>query len=113
MYTLVLHKNLTTDRWQRFSKSQQILMITTELNRAQTWIEKNQNYETNQCYERAFELFDLTIADPKWQSGLKELLRARDILAELYLQNTKDELTNKQLMDAIILLSTEAYNMLH
>ena len=113
MYPLKLHKNLTPERWQTFSKGRQILMIATELSRAKNWIEKKQNFETNQCYERAFELIDLTVEDSKWKNGLKEILRFRELLAELYLQNNKNAKMNQSLYDILLTLSVESYNMLH
>ncbi len=113
MYELKLHKKLSPKKWQLYSKGQQILMIGTELNRAKNWIDKKQNFETNQCYERAFELIDLTIEDSKWANGLKELLRARELLADLYVQEEKDKQLNQQLFVAFILMTPEAYNLLH
>jgi hypothetical protein len=88
-------------------------MIATELSRAKNWIEKKQNFEINQCYERAFELIDLTVEDSKWKNGLKEILRFRELLAELYLQNNKNAKMNQSLYDILLTLSVESYNMLH
>ncbi|MFA6924289.1 MAG: hypothetical protein WC223_08555 [Bacteroidales bacterium] len=58
---LIYHKNLTVEKWSVYSKAQQILMIANELNRAKNMPEKNKINETNLCYERAFELIDLTV----------------------------------------------------
>ena len=44
-----------------------------------------------QCYERAFELLDLCAMDQKWRARLKELLRFREMLGELYLDVSKDD----------------------
>ena len=89
-----------------------MLMIANELNRAANWIEKSQNLESNMCYERAFELIDLTVEDNKWRGRLKELLRLREILAELYLQESKDGKLNRLAYDAIISMNPESYNVL-
>jgi hypothetical protein len=113
MYDLKLHKNLNLEKWSCYSKGQQILMIANELNRAGNWIEKHQNFEVNQCYERAFELIDLTVEDTKWKNGLKELLRFREVLATLYIQENKDDAMNKKVYDVLLTLSSESYNILH
>jgi hypothetical protein len=113
MYDLKLHKNLNLEKWSCYSKGKQILMIANELNRAGNWIEKCQNFEVNQCYERAFELIDLTIEDNKWKNGLKELLRFREVLAALYIQENKDVTMNKKAYEVLLTLSSESYNILH
>jgi hypothetical protein len=113
MYPLKLHKNLTPEKWAGYSKGQQILMIANELNRAKNWIKKNQRDETNQCYERAFELIDLTTEDLKWMAGIRELLRCREVLAELYMQQQKNGALNHMAYECLIALSSEAYNLMH
>jgi hypothetical protein len=112
MYPLKLHKNLTPEKWAGYSKGQQILMIANELNRAQNWLEKQQYDEVNHCYERAFELTDLTVEDAKWAGGTRELLRFREILGGLYIQQMKDSALNQMAYKALIRLSSEAYNLL-
>jgi len=54
---------LTPERWMRLAPQQQVLMIANELHRAGNWIAKNAWNEVNACYERAFELCDLTGED--------------------------------------------------
>lgn len=91
----VFHKGLNFESWSRFSSTQQILNIASELNRAKNWVHTSLN-NTNTSIERAFELIDLTIDDrAKWQKGnLKELLRFREVLAYYYIKEvrTKEEL---------------------
>ena len=113
MLTLKHHKNLTEDKWFAYSKAQQLLMIANELNRAKNWINKKNFQDVNLCYERAFELTDLTIADKKWQSRLKELLRFREYLAEQYIIKNKSTKINDQLYKGLISLTPESYNMLN
>ena len=69
--------------------------------------------DVNLCYERAFELTDLTIADLKWQGSLKELLRFREYLAEQYHNEKKDLKINEQLSYGLVSLTPESFNMLH
>lgn len=83
-----LHKDLTQERWSKFSKKNQILNIAAELLRAANWLKKDNFENARHCYERAFELVDLTLEDGKWQGRRKELARFREILAYLYLNKT-------------------------
>jgi hypothetical protein len=88
-------------------------MIANELNRAGNWIKKDQILEINMCYERSFELIDLTVEDNKWSGRLRELLRLREILADLYIQKSKDAKLNRLAYDALISMHPESYNLLH
>jgi hypothetical protein len=87
----VWHKSMDAQKWNRFPLERQILMIGSEFARAQNLQRDNLAGEVLQCYERAFELLDLCATDPKWRSRLKELLRFREILGELYLNVSKDD----------------------
>ena len=113
MYPLTLHRNLTSDRWQRLSRAQQVLMIANELHRAGNWIAKDAPDEANTCYERALELCDLTGEDRRWRSNrLRELRRFRELLAGLYSSEKKDLRSNEHLYRGLIQLDPEAWNLL-
>ena len=112
MYALEHHKTLTLEKWSNYSRAQQVLMIANEMNRAGNLIEKNMITEVKNCYERAFELIDLTTADLKWKGRLKELRRFRELLAVLYLEKEKKAETNEKLKNALIKMNIEAYNMI-
>jgi hypothetical protein len=86
----VWHKTMTPDKWRRFSVEQQILMIGSEFARAKNLLRDHVDTEVVQCYERAMELLDLCAMDPKWRHRLKELLRFRELLGELYLNVPAD-----------------------
>jgi len=111
MYPLKYHSNLSIEKWSRYSKGQQLIMIANELNRARVWLEKNQPEESEFCYERAFELTDLILEDKKWSNSLKELFRFREVLGELYI--VKNITMNNLIQSTLIALSTESYNLLH
>ena len=80
------HKTLTPEKWQGFSKEDQILNIGAEFARAKNGLVRNDDKQVLDCLNRAFELLDLTINDPRWHRGLNELLRIRDVLAQFYIQ---------------------------
>ncbi|PIU65758.1 MAG: hypothetical protein COS84_06505 [Armatimonadetes bacterium CG07_land_8_20_14_0_80_40_9] len=112
MYKLKLHKNLDREKWGTFDKSQQILMIANELNRAKNWIIKGDLEEVINCYERAFELLDLTISLTTRKNLLKELLRFREMLAVQYISKQKDIALNQKLFNVLLSLDKDSYNIL-
>jgi hypothetical protein len=86
-------------------------MISNELNRALNCLKNNHLQDAEKCYERAIELTDLTIEDQRWKNALKELLRFREVLSELFLSKEM-ELTRLSL-SALLSFNVDAYNMLH
>lgn len=114
MYPLILHKNLKEEKWFSYPQSQQVIMIANELNRAKNFILTEDFREVNGCYERAFELVDITSADPRWKGNqLKELRRFREILAQQYTSEIKDQNLNHQLYLGLLRISPEAYRLLY
>jgi len=81
------HKNLTQKKWNSYTIEAQILNIASEFTRAKSWILRgNQEYK-RYSIERALELIDLTSNDKRWHKlygKLRELLRMREVIAELY-----------------------------
>jgi len=78
------HKQLATGRWQEFSFLEQMANIGSEVGRAINWKNKDRKDYSRLAFERALELLDLTIADPKNKKRLKELLRLREVLADFF-----------------------------
>lgn len=85
----LLHHKITQEKWNAFSKDKQLLNIAAELCRIyQGELYKNVTKDNiKNSYERALELIDLTVQDPKWH-GFHELYELRDSLATLYLGKT-------------------------
>ena len=111
MYPLKLHRQLNPEKWATYSKTQHILMVSNELNRALNCLSSNHQNDAEKCYERAIELTDLIVEDKRWSGALKELLRFREILSELFL--FKDIELNRLALSTLLLFNVEAYNMLH
>jgi hypothetical protein len=79
------HKDLTLERWQKFSFHEQMANIGSEVFRAITWREKNREY-SRLALERALELLDITLeAVANSGSRLKELTRLREALVDYFL----------------------------
>jgi hypothetical protein len=79
---MIWHSSLEK-RWQTFSEHRQILMICNELNRAEN-LRKDPKEYTNGL-ERALELMDFSIDDIRIRPRLKEFLRARHLIAAMYI----------------------------
>jgi hypothetical protein len=88
-------------------------MIANELNRAGVWIGKGDLLEARLCYERALELIWLTVPGIKNFRKLRELLRLRGVLAYRYLNVPGDVNENKKMMNALLLLDKDSYNLLN
>ena len=82
--TAYAHPDLASGRWQTFSLAEQFGNIGSEISRALA-AKKSANVARLQAaLDRALELFDLTIADPKHRARLKELCRAREVVCDFF-----------------------------
>lgn len=80
----VHHKILAEGRWSTLSFAEQMGNIGGETSRARRAYGKDEE-DLRGAMERAFELLDLTIQDPRWRKRLKELVRVREFLADAFL----------------------------
>jgi len=78
-----LHQGLTSGRWQKLNIFEQMANIDAEIGRTLNWRDKSPA-DSTMTFERALELLDLTIADPKNRNSLKELLRLRETLTDYF-----------------------------
>jgi len=78
------HAGLTEERWATFTLDQQILMIANEMNRASALVASEDRSRARNCYERVLHLTDLTVRTQTRSTLRGELLRWRDLVAELY-----------------------------
>lgn len=78
------HQKLASGKWNKLSFFEQMANIGSEIFRTISWREKNQKY-SQMAFERALELLDLTISDPKNIDRLKEICRAREALVDYFI----------------------------
>ena len=78
------HKDLAEGRWQSLSLMAQLGNTGSEVERALKWKEKENEEYSRLAFERALELIDLTIADPKNIKRLKEITRMRELLVDYF-----------------------------
>ncbi|HEY3567481.1 MAG TPA: hypothetical protein VGP73_06060 [Thermoanaerobaculia bacterium] len=84
------HSSLSPERWAGFGLDQQILMIGNEMNRAKRLIELQDLPGLSLSYERVLRLLDLTVEVQRRSTLRRELLRWRDLIADLYIRQEPD-----------------------
>lgn len=80
-------------RWQKLSLIEQMANIGSEVYRTIKW-KKNKDF-AQKAFERALELFDLTLQDAKNKFRLKEVARTRECFADYISGNNQYNFTKK------------------
>lgn len=75
---------MNIDRWQKFTLMEQLGNVGSEIDRALHWARVGKTENMRAAADRALELLDLTIADPRSRPRRKELLRAREVVADRF-----------------------------
>lgn len=82
---MTIHKDLSPEHWFTFSLFEQLANVGTDVERTIQWKKSGNGEYSQKAFERALELLDLTIADPKHKGGsLKELVRVREVLVDYF-----------------------------
>ena len=102
------HRNLSQERWSEFTLDQQILMIANEMNRASGLIRAGDIARTKSCYERVLQLTDLTVLVQTKSTLRGELLRWRDLIAQLYVEETTRADEHRQAFRCLLYFTPEA-----
>ncbi len=93
----MIHKDLTPERWFKFSLFEQLANVGTDIARVIQWRNRGDVDHSKRAFDRALELLDLTIADPKNRGAkLKELLRTREALIDYFLYDNEYRTTDEQ-----------------
>lgn len=79
------HQSLAAGRWRELTLIEQLANIGSEVERALNWRQKGNPVYSRKALERALELIELTIADPRHLARLKELTRLREVLLDYFL----------------------------
>ena len=83
-----IHKELALGRWHTLSLAEQLGNIGSEVGRA--WRAQGQDeVRFRGAVDRALELFDLTLADPRWRGRLREIGRAYEVFCDAVLGGTE------------------------
>jgi hypothetical protein len=79
------HQSLASGRWRSLSLIEQLANIGSEVERALNWRRKANPTYSHRALERALELIDLTIADPRHRTRLKEITRLREAILDYFM----------------------------
>lgn len=82
----IQHRDLAAGRWWELSLFEQLGNIGSEISRAVKWSGRNDELARG-AFERALELFDLTLDDPRHRQSaarLRELARAREVVVDFF-----------------------------
>lgn len=78
-------QDLASDRWQAMSVVEQFANIGSEVGRAVAAYEANNKERSQIAFDRALELFDLTISSPLIRSSARrEAVRAREVFVDFF-----------------------------
>ena len=93
--------NSSAERWHKFNALEQMGNIGSEVYRAFLWQKREDTPAKERAIERTLELFDLTLADPRWpkiKGRLKEIGRARELVCDFFLGENQYNETGESLM---------------
>src|SRR3954465_8578369 len=102
------HSSLTADRWASFPLSQQILLIGSEMNGAGKWQAVEHRARRRDAYERALNLTDLTIRVQHRPGLRRELLRWRDLVASLYMDEEAQPAAHRAAFRVLLWVTPES-----
>lgn len=75
------HAGLATGRWHQLSLAEQLGNVGAEVGRMRRRRGAGE-LVSETAFERALELLDLTLADPRWRGRRREIARAREMLCD-------------------------------
>lgn len=79
---MVYHKVSASGKWHKLSLAEQLGNIGSEVSRSLRWRGKDQKI-FERAIERALELFDLTLDDPRLKERQREIARAREVFCDI------------------------------
>jgi hypothetical protein len=82
------HRELAGGRWQTLSLAEQLGNVGSEVGRMLRARGRDERLMAG-ALERALELLDLTLADPRWRDRLREIARARELLCDAAMGGTE------------------------
>lgn len=78
-----MHQEMATGRWHTFTLAEQMGNIGSEVHRAIQWRQRGEEANFQHAFERALELFDLTLGDPRWNAARKrEIGLSREVFCD-------------------------------
>ncbi len=97
--TGVQHTELAAGRWWTLSLAEQLGHVGSEVSRTLRWQSRNPQI-AHGALQRALELLDLTLADPRYRrhvARLREIARAREVLVDFVAGSNRYQSTGPSL----------------
>lgn len=80
---MIIHKQLAAGRWFEMSFVEQMANIGSEVERALDFQKRNDE-RAMPAFERALDLFDLTLNDKRLRNRYKEIARTREVFCDYF-----------------------------
>lgn len=92
-----IHAGLSAGRWHELSLCEQLGNVGSEVSRALRARETKNQERLDGALDRMLELLDLTIADPRHRTRLRELCRTREVLCDFFFGENEYRSTGESL----------------
>lgn len=86
---------MASGKWAKLTLAEQLANVGSEVGRAISWRQKNNQEYSRLAFERALELIDLSLGTIKKFSQLRELARVREALADYFVFDNSYHSTDK------------------
>lgn len=104
-----LHIDLANGKWFSMTLAEQMGNIGSEIHRLALSENRDQK-RFDSAMDRALELIDLTLSDPRWKKGYKEIARVREILCDIFFGENQYDTSLEALDDYFFWFGIEARN---
>jgi hypothetical protein len=85
-----IHQGLAPSRWFQFTLFEQLGNVGSDIDRAISWRKKGDFDYSKQAFDRALELLNWTIKDPKNRGPrLRELCRVREAVIDYFMYDNR------------------------
>lgn len=108
MIPIRFHPDLASGPWFTYSLAFQLANVGSEVGRALKAKAKNVDFHDNLALERALELLDLTIFDPRNRHQLSELCRVRECLCDFFIGDNEWQSTPDRIDRYFLAFANEA-----
>lgn len=85
------------EKWRQMTLFEQMANIGSEASRLLYFKDNRDKENEEKAFERTLELLDLTISDSRWQFRLKEILRLRAIIVDIFIQGNNFDISSEAL----------------
>lgn len=77
-----LHSDLANGKWFKLTLAEQMGNIGSEIHRL-VLAQNRDKCRFDSAFDRALELIDITLSDPRWKKSYKEIARVREVLCDI------------------------------